>query len=445
MIKKFADTFSGSYCYKYKQQIEHTKRSNSRKSKEKNINKDSYNSKDKNILEKNDNHSKLNMPYNKYSLHVKRGVLKIPNSYKREKNRCSSLPNRKCNSTVDLRNNTQSKSKNNEIIHTGSKNKMNGTLHLCSSGLINVNRNENKIAEFTLESEKKNIEKFWNMKIKIFSSFYLIPLDSFTINKKELIYYSEFTEIYKGKYLNLPVAIKTIPNIDGLTEKELELIKNEIEVSLSLHHPFIVNTYGISFDKKKNKVYILSEFCSNFSLKKIIESKEDLNFNKKVKFCYQISLAVLYLHTRNPIILHRDLKSANIFIDEYNNVKLGDFGMIKLFKEKEENYRTNSQSTPFWMAPEFMSKGIFTEKSDIYSLGLLFWEIFMEDTKPFAEENVFDFILGNEEILKKRPEIELSKLSGSNEIKQLIEKCWDYEPNNRPYIGDIVNFFEGLL
>ena len=113
---------------------------------------------------------------------------------------------------------------------------------------------------------------------------------------------------------------------------------------------------------------------------------------------------------------------------------------------KKNNYKTNSQSTPYWMAPEFICEGIFSEKSDIYSFGILIWEIFMKDTIPYKNVNLYDFILGNKDVVYNiRPIIFNEKIMDCFEIKNLIERMWDNDMMKRPSINQVVDEIEKLI
>ena len=198
----------------------------------------------------------------------------------------------------------------------------------------------------------------------------------------------------------------------------------------------------------------------NKSLKSYIESnKGKISLKQKLLFIYEISLAVEYMHTRLHTILHRDIKSSNILLDDNFHCKLSDFGMSKYYyndkdvKIKNEesnnnmntNYQTNSQSTLFWMSPEYLCDGIINEKSDIYSLGILIWEIFMEDTNPYKNININDYLLGNKEIVyNKRPIINENYFKECPKIKDLMQLMWNNDYNKRPNIDYILNLFEEL-
>ena len=214
---------------------------------------------------------------------------------------------------------------------------------------------------------------------------------------------------------------------------------HEVNLLMSLRHPNIVTFIG--FTVNKNNFFLLTEFMEKKSLKSLLDMKIDIfTIKEKINICIDISLSLYYLHSRKPKVLHRDLKSANCLVDKNNKVKLCDFGLSKIY-EISDNY-TNSISTFQWMAPEYLEQGIFTEKSDIYSLGILFWEIFMKDTVPYkgVEENVF--LLGEVNQNKRRPEF---TDDFDNEIKTLIENCWSQEPDKRPKIETIIDRLKDFL
>ena len=224
---------------------------------------------------------------------------------------------------------------------------------------------------------------------------------------------------------------------------KISYIKNEIAISLSLRHPNIITYIGLCEDK--GDIFLISEYSVNNSLKYVIERKLfSFSFYQKVKIAYEISLAIYYLHSLTPIVYHRDLKSSNVLLDENCKAKLCDFGNSKYYSEGK-SHSTLTQSAPYWMAPEYVREGIFSDKCDIYSFAVLMWEIFMEDTFHFKNNNVTPFLLGEDSIIDLRPIIIDSKFEGHLEIKELIVKCWDKEPNKRPKIKEVAETLSHFL
>ena len=310
----------------------------------------------------------------------------------------------------------------------------------------NSNNNNNNNCLQHSNSVYTNIKLSNNFYVRLLPSSFIINYSDLKYNKSDIIHYSEDSILYKGKYLSTEVCIKEFKGTDRLSKQELDKIINEISLNFSVHHPNIVVPMGICLNQ--NKVYLITEFLPNKNLKFYIEkcSKSSIviPIKKKLKFIYEIALAIAYLHNRSPKIYHRDLKTSNVLLDEHFRCKLCDFGMSK-YKE-EFPYKTNSQSTLYWMSPEYLCKGIFTEKSDIYSLSILIWEIFMQDTVPYKDINNFDYMLGNEEVIyKNRPVIDPNKFKVCPEMQRLIEKMWDNDPERRPFITEVVEFVEELM
>ena len=323
-----------------------------------------------------------------------------------------------------------------------------------------ANRSIDNIASKKQKINNNDNQNYLYQNLISLHPFYNINYDDLKYNLNDIIYFSEDSTLYKGKYFHNDICIKQI-NINNLPDIELDRIKIEIDISIKLRHKNIINTLGYSFNANYTKLFIISEYMKNKSLRTYIDSnKGNMPLKQKLLFVYEIALAIEYMHSRNNTILHRDIKSSNILLDDNLHCKLCDFGMSKYYDiekkiktQNEEgnnnnmttNYQTNSQSTLFWMSPEYLCDGIINEKSDIYSFGILIWEIFMEDTSPYKNININDYILGNKEIVyNKRPIINNQYFIECPKIKELICLMWNNDYNKRPNIESILNLLEDL-
>ena len=339
-----------------------------------------------------------------------------------------------------------------------------------SMNILFRKRVNNSIDHFNDSSIKRNKisnKKNNNIKNYLYDTlistlpFYCLNFNDIIYNLNNIIYYSEDSTLYRGKYFHNDICIKEIKNINILKKDELNKIKNEIDISIKLHHKNILNTFGFCFNQKKTKILIISEYMKNKSLKIFIDSnKRNISLKQKLLFIYEISLAIEYMHSRLYKILHRDIKSSNILLDDNLHCKLCDFGMSKYYYNNNKissnnqesnnnnlntNYQTNSQSTLFWMSPEYLCDGIINEKCDIYSFGILIWEIFMEDTSPYKNININDYLLGNKDIVyNNRPIINDIYFQECPEMKELMQLMWNQDYNKRPNIEYILNFLENL-
>ena len=350
--------------------------------------------------------------------------------------------------TIKINNISLSKTNtHNNSINNSHKNTSKTKNTINNSTNSNNNNNNNNILTNLLPNNNKKITfKNFIQNLKNFFPCKFISLNEISYSKKDLIYSNDICELFKGKCLHLNVCIKVYSKISKLEEKDKLNLQNEILISLLVNHPNIINIIGISLSLDNETIFIIEEYLIKNSLKNYLENKTvNLNLINKLNLIYDISKAIYYLHSREPKILHRDLKSSNILLDNNLNCKLCDFGLSKLIYNNISNYQTNSTSTLYWMSPEFLCDGIFNEFSDIYSFAILIWEIMTRDTVPYKNVNQMDFILGNKEIIdNKRPETNLEIFNECPEIKDLIEKMWNTDWNKRPKIKDVVCVLENI-
>ena len=113
----------------------------------------------------------------------------------------------------------------------------------------------------------------------------------------------------------------------------------------------------------------------------------NLTWDDKKRLALETCRALTYLHAFDPPILHRDLKSLNLLVDEFYRIKLADFGWTKIL----DNYMTGKIGTYQWMAPEVIQMFNYTEKADVYSFGIILWEISAREP-PFRSIHSYSYI-----------------------------------------------------
>lgn len=253
-----------------------------------------------------------------------------------------------------------------------------------------------------------------------------------------------FGEVHKGIWNNKLVAVKIL-NIDN-KKVTLEQIAREIKVLKELKHPNIIEYLG-DYQQDDN-IHLIMEFAENGTLKSFIEINKvlvhDWEFNKNLML--QITKGLIYLHEEK--ILHRDLKSGNILLDKDNNIKICDFGVSKIADELsllQDNTNNNPFGSVRWMAPENIGrfekneelgknicKSKYSKYSDVYSLGMVFWEISSKKTLPFKNLNdqavIYNVAFENlrEDIASDTPK----------KIEKIIISCWSIIPNKRIKLDD---------
>ena len=144
----------------------------------------------------------------------------------------------------------------------------------------------------------------------------------------------------------------------------------ECKVMEVLRHPNIVLFLGACI--KPPNLGLVLEYCNKGSLWSVLQNHEiNLNWEDRKKIALDTAKGVFYLHSFNPPILHRDLKSLNLLLDDSFRTKLIDFGWTRKLDIK----MTGKIGTYQWMAPEVISNQNYTEKADVFSFGIILWEI----------------------------------------------------------------------
>ncbi|EDS89703.1 receptor-interactingserine/threonine- protein kinase 2, putative [Entamoeba histolytica HM-1:IMSS] len=212
-------------------------------------------------------------------------------------------------------------------------------------------------------------------------------------------------------------------------------------------------------------ISIVMEFCSHFSLFDVLnDPNQQVDFPTALNFCEQMSVGLGVLHNNKPSILHRDFKSLNVLVTNDYTLKISDFGMSRFdtTENREKDLKELSGTIPY-CSPEIIPsdghQGLYTTKSDIYSLGIVFWEIFRRVvfgsyTKPwFKEYNIpaaNDFAILNLISEGKRPTLEIKEYNEACKnyvppsVHQLYYSCVDEEPDKRPNAEELIKMIESM-
>jgi serine/threonine protein kinase len=196
-----------------------------------------------------------------------------------------------------------------------------------------------------------------------------------------------FATIHKGyhKYSKLPVAIKEIQvtNIHDLKP----FVKRELEIHKKIMHPNIVKLYDIIINHDENKIYMIMEFCYLGDLHKF-QNKKILNENYIQHYMIQLRDALKYLLDNN--IVHRDLKPQNILLSDIRTIKITDFGLARYCSTNndiEEDLFSTYCGSPMYMSPEILLKNNYSSKSDLWSVGIILYEMITGNT-PIHAKNI---------------------------------------------------------
>lgn len=251
---------------------------------------------------------------------------------------------------------------------------------------------------------------------------------------KERLGQGTFGEVFRVTSKTKPhlkLVIKIIPT-SLLSEFEKLEAKQEASILSLFESPYITKYYESFIDS--NNLYIIMEYCDGGDLKKYIKRHEKnkthyIPEDKIWKMFIEICLGLNELHTRN--ILHRDLKTMNIFLTADERIKLGDLGVAKVLDNTE--FARTFVGAPYYLSPEICAEKPYNTKSDIWSLGCILYEL-MTFTLPFTSKNMGGLFL---KIMKgKYPS--LPKVY-SKEIRKLNSILLEKNPYKRPSVRDILH------
>lgn len=197
-------------------------------------------------------------------------------------------------------------------------------------------------------------------------------------NKNDLIGTGAFSRVYRGVKCSdgRAVAIKTI-DCANLTKRGKSKLDEEIRLCKELDHRYIVKTYDIVMDDEQDYIYIVLELCDYDMSEYMTRKKRPLSERETRKYMKQLMIAFQYLRSKN--IIHRDLKPQNILIKD-RTVKIADFGMARSLCESEMT--TTVCGSPLYMAPEVLNHLEYSEKADLWSLGMIMYEM-LYGTHPY--------------------------------------------------------------
>ncbi|XP_028809340.1 serine/threonine-protein kinase Nek2 [Denticeps clupeoides] len=177
----------------------------------------------------------------------------------------------------------------------------------------------------------------------------------------------------------------------SMTEAEKRMLVSEVNLLRELKHPNIVRYYDRIVHRPTTTLYIVMEYCEGGDLAsliaKCVRERRYLEEDFILRVMAQLVLALKDCHRSDGgrTVLHRDLKPANIFLDAKQNVKLGDFGLARILNH-DTSFAKTFVGTPYYMSPEQMNGMSYNEKSDIWSLGCVLYEL-CALTPPFTACN----------------------------------------------------------
>ncbi|KAL6482952.1 hypothetical protein MHYP_G00078240 [Metynnis hypsauchen] len=262
------------------------------------------------------------------------------------------------------------------------------------------------------------------------------------VSKQKVIGVGEFGEVYRG-ILKAPgrkeaaVAIKTLK--PGYTEKQRQDFLSEASIMGQFCHQNIIRLEGVV--TKFKHVMIVTEYMENGALDKYLRDHDgEMSSFQLVGMLRGISAGMKYLSDMSYV--HRDLAARNILVNSKMECKVSDFGLSRVLEDDPEGtYTTSGGKIPIrWTAPEAIAYRKFTSASDVWSFGIVMWEVMAFGERPYWD-------MSNHEVMKAINEAFRlpAPMDCPSAVYQLMLQCWLQDRSKRPRFQDIVSLLDKLL
>ncbi|KAL4423124.1 hypothetical protein ABPG77_004807 [Micractinium sp. CCAP 211/92] len=284
------------------------------------------------------------------------------------------------------------------------------------------------------------------------------------IQLERLIGKGSYGRVYLATWNATPVAVKVLISADGSeaqSNNELELpaeitkqLQEEAVVMSRMRHPNVVSFMGLCMLPP----CILIEYCSRGSLYDVLrqaardpEAAVQLTWQRRLSMLFDAARGLLYLHKREPPIIHHDVKSPNLLVDRNWSVKVCDFNLSEILRNQAPGAPAAGATNPIWLAPEVLDGQRATAASDVYAFGLVMYEVL---TWQLPWRNLDPYQIRRSVLDGRRPQVPaFEALPGAERgafvhlaaYIQLMQDCWVQEPGRRPSFDDAVARLQLLM
>ncbi|KAF7144004.1 hypothetical protein RHSIM_Rhsim05G0052200 [Rhododendron simsii] len=242
-----------------------------------------------------------------------------------------------------------------------------------------------------------------------------------------------YGDLYKGTYCNQEVAIKILKadQINAVCRKDFA---QEVFILRKVRHRNVVQFIGAC--TQSPSLCIVTEFMSGGSVYDYLHKRKGtFKIPSLLRVAIDISKGMDFLHQNN--IIHRDLKAANLLMDEHDVVKVADFGVARV--KAQSGVMTAETGTYRWMAPEVIEHRSYDHKADIYSFGIVMWEL-LTGKIPYDYLTPLQAAVG---VVQQglRPTI---PKNAHPKLAELLRKCWQQDPTSRPDFSEITEILQQI-
>ncbi|XP_070693970.1 ephrin type-A receptor 2a [Pempheris klunzingeri] len=271
---------------------------------------------------------------------------------------------------------------------------------------------------------------------------FVTEIDPSAISQQKVIGVGEFGEVFRGM-MKTPgrgeeaVAIKTLK--PGYSEKQRQDFLSEASIMGQFSHPNIIRLEGVV--TKFKHAMIVTEYMENGALDTYLKDRDgEIPSYQLVGMLRGIAAGMKYLSDMSYV--HRDLAARNVLVNSNLECKVSDFGLSRVLEDDAEGtYTTRGGKIPIrWTAPEAIAYRKFTSASDVWSFGIVMWEVMAFGERPYWD-------MSNHEVMKAINEAFRlpAPMDCPSAIYQLMLQCWQHDRSKRPRFSDIVNILDKLL
>ncbi|AGO84667.2 Serine/threonine protein kinase [Pandoravirus salinus] len=264
---------------------------------------------------------------------------------------------------------------------------------------------------------------------------WVIDFADIDIAQREPVGSGSYGVVYRGRWKNIDVAVKRFAK-QRLGEQRLLEFRAEVAFLSELRHPNVVVFVGACVHAPN--LCVVTEYVSRGSLSGVLAGAagQRLPFALRMRMLRSAATGVAYLHALDPPVVHRDLKSSNLLVDDEYNVKVADFGLARI---REDNATMTRCGTPAWTAPEVIRGERYDERADVYSIGIVAWEV-LTRRRPYEDLNFVNVTMS---VLEgRRPPL---PADCPPVLARLIEACWHDKVAKRPTMAAVVETLGALL
>ncbi|XP_064617011.1 serine/threonine-protein kinase TNNI3K-like [Liolophura sinensis] len=255
---------------------------------------------------------------------------------------------------------------------------------------------------------------------------------------QEVIGTGSFGKVFKGKCRGKTVAIKQYRASSFGAKSDVDMFCREVSILAKLNSSYVINFVGACLDDP-SQFAIVTQFVSGGSLFSLLhEQKRLIDLQSKLTIAYDVAKGMEYLHNLPQPIIHRDLNSHNILLDENGHALVADFGESRFLRSTEEDNMTKQPGNLRWMAPEIFTQCTkYSIKADVFSYSLCLWELLAGEL-PFAHLKPAA-AAAEMAYHTTRPPI---AITFPKPLLALLQKGWNANPQERPEFREIVPILE---